>query len=73
MTQGSGGSPVLFESINANGAGGWIDVGMVDFGQKVSSGRGGGEVGPEDQFELKVTGVIGCLFGSFNFGLRWMD
>ena len=28
------------------------------------------EIGRDDKFELKVVGVVGCLFGSFNFRLH---
>lgn len=76
MTEGGGGCPILFQRVDANGTRGGIDVGMVYFGEKVSTGWGGGEVGGEAQFELEVAGVVGCLFGSFDFGLwvvckRW--
>ena len=42
---------------------------MVNFGQEVSSWRCVGEIGGEDEFELEVAGVVGCLFGSFDFSL----
>lgn len=48
MTQGGGGSPIFFEGVYADCSRGGIDVGMVDFGEEVASGRGVGEVGGED-------------------------
>ena len=48
MTQGSSGSPIFLQRIDANGTGGGVNVGMVDFGEEVATGWRGGEIGGED-------------------------
>jgi len=70
VAEGCGGSPILFEGVDANGSGGGIDVRVVYFGEEVAAGWSGGKVGGEAEFELEVACVVRCLFGSFDFRLR---
>jgi len=69
MTQGSCGRPVLLQSIDADGTGGRVDIGMVYFGTEVSAWGRGREIGGEDKFELEVARVVWCLLGSLDFSL----
>lgn len=70
MAEGCGGSPILFEGVDANGSSGRINIGVVYFGEEVAAGWSGGEVGGEAEFELEVACVVRCLFGSFDFRLQ---
>ena len=61
--------PILFQSVDANGAGRHVDIWVVNFGQKESPRRRGRELGTQDQFESKAFPFVWSALWSFDFGL----
>lgn len=62
-------SPILFQSVDADGSGAHVDVGMVDLGQKESPRRRGWELNAQDQFETEKLALVRCSLWSLHFGL----
>jgi len=67
MTQGGGGGPILFERIDANGARGHVNVGMINFGEKEATRWGGWKVAGKGQFQDKESSFVRGSGGTFHF------